>query len=514
MIDKIKNTDYSNLQLSLQEGKRLFDKADYVSALKHFNKVMDIEPQNKEVAFELGKTYYALGEFPRAIDLLQKAQKLNPKNGHIYILLAKSYKFIGEYDLTLKMLAKLKESGCSNADINSELSSVYDEKSLSQLAQTYNLEGKYDVVRKLIPEAIKFMPKDNIFMRNKLLNELEIAEGKVHLSSKPRRLNVTLSNKCNLFCIMCLTRYIKWEIPRRIIEEIYSLFPYLEVVMWQGGEVFALDFFEEILSVGYKYPNLRQIIVTNGQLITESIAEKLVKNNVELTISVDGASKEVYEYIRRGANFETLIKNLKIISELKNQYKSNMTLNLNVAIMKSNYHQLEDFIEFAKKFGFEFICLMPIHIHLKTPEDIFTNRDMQALTFITDISPKIEKKARQYGVRLENRLPRLSEKHTNKDKVEQDNSRDNFKEKKDTRLLCHIPWQQLLIDYDGSVRPDCLCRIEKNAGSLLENISLGDIWNNERMVEYRERIVNHDYIDFCNPICFSGKICESHFKIP
>lgn len=388
----------------------------------------------------------------------------------------------------------------------------HDEKIFMQMIQNYNFEGKYELTRELVPDVLKAIPHDNVFLKNRLLNELEIAEGKIVISSKPRRLTVTLSNRCNLFCIMCLTRYVRWEIPKRVIEEIYSLFPYLEKVMWQGGEVFALDYFEEILSVGFQYPHLRHSIVTNGQLITEKTIEKLVKNNVELTISVDGVSKEVYEYIRRGADFGILLKNLKLISELKRKHKSNIVLNLNVAIMKSNYHQLEEFIDFGKEYGFEFICLMPIHIHLKTPEDIFTNQDMKALAFITEICPKIEEKAKRYGIRLENRLPKLNEKHTNEFLNKTKN--DNFKERNNTKLLCHIPWQQLLVDYDGSVRPDCLCRIEKSAGSLLENLSLEDIWNNELMVEYRKRIIDRNFSDFCNPICSSGKITESHLKIP
>ena len=137
---------------------------------------------------------------------------------------------------------------------------------------------------------------------------------------------------------------------------------------------------------------------------------------------------------------------------------------------------------------------------------------MKALAFITEVSPKIEESARKYGIRLENRLPRLGEEHLSKSPNK--TGSDNFKEKNNAKLLCHIPWQQLLVDYDGSVRPDCLCRIEKSAGSLLENLSLEDIWNNELMVEYRKRIIDHNYSDFCNPICSSGKITESHLKIP
>jgi MoaA/NifB/PqqE/SkfB family radical SAM enzyme len=381
------------------------------------------------------------------------------------------------------------------------------------LIQGYSFNGDYELVRKLTPLALKIIDKDNILIRNKLLNELETAERKTILFSRPRRLTVTLSNRCNLSCIMCLTRYVKWDIPRKVVEEIYSLFPYLEKIMWQGGEVFYLDFFEELLSEGLRYPGLRHSIVTNGQLIREEMAERLVKNNVELTISVDGVTKEVYEYIRKGADFERIIRNLELILELKKRHKSNMILNLNVAVMKSNYHQLEDFIEFARKYGFDFVCIMPINIHLKTPEDIFTNKDMNALAFITEASQRIENKAKEYGLRLENRLPRLNHECSEIDLAAADRPAVT-PDVKAEKLLCHIPWQQLLIDYDGSVRPDCLCKFEKRAGSLLEGFSLEEIWNNETMMEYRRRLAGNGYSDFCNPLCFSGKISESHFKIP
>lgn len=516
-----------NSEISLIEtGRSYIVQKDYKVAEEIFKKIIQLNPDNEEAHFELGKIYYIQEKYPQAIERLKKAIMLTQNEAHVYLLLAKSYKSAKRYHESIPEFKKALELGYRDENIYKELFEVYrilDKFDLSpsevtaaiksgyseelyRLIQKYNFSGRYELTRELAPGLLKSIPQDNIFLRNKVLNELEIAQGKTILSSYPRRLTVTLSNRCNLFCIMCLTRYVKWEIPRRTIEELYTLFPYLEKVMWQGGEVFALDFFEEILTAGFQYPHLRQSIVTNGQLITEDMAEKLVKNNVELTISIDGVSKEVYEHIRKGANFEILIRNLKLISELKKKHKSNIVLNLNVAVMKSNYHQLEGFIDFAKEYGFEFICLMPIHIHLKTPEDIFTNQDIEALSYITKISPKIEEKVKKYGIRLENRLPRLNEAAA--DKIS-DEPKDDIRQ-----LLCHIPWQQLLIDYDGSVRPDCLCRIDKSAGSLLDNLSLGDIWNNKVMAEYRKRIFNHDYRDFCNPICFSGKISESHLKIP
>lgn len=506
-MDKVKHTEGFDSKSCLEKGKELFQKKDYHLALEQYCKVLDVAPEDREALFEMGKTYYVLENYPLAIKLLKKVRELQPDNIEACILLAKAYKSAGEYDAAIEELIKLKESGCYTSEIERELTFIY--QSYSHLVQLCNFRGNYEMARKKANSALNSISQDNAFFRNRLLNELEIAERKTILSSKIRRLTVTLSNRCNLSCIMCITHNVPWEIPKRTIKEIFSLFPYLEKVMWQGGEVFVLDYFEEILSYAYQFPNLRQSIVTNGQLITEKMAEQLVKNNAELTFSIDGITKDTYEYIRRKAKFDRLIRNIKLISELKKQYKSNTILNLNVAVMKSNYHQLEGFIDFAQEFGFEFICLMPIHIHLKTPEDIFTNQDMEALRFITEVSPKIEAKAKQYGIRLENRLSRLTEINLTEPDTNKILNRGGEK-----KLLCHIPWQQLLIDYDGTVRPDCLCRIEKSAGSLLENSSLEEIWNNKVMQEYRKRIVDNDYVDLCNPMCISGKITESHLKLP
>ena len=60
-------------------------------------------------------------------------------------------------------------------------------------------------------------------------------------------------------------------------------------------------------------------LICNGSMLTQNNVENLLKNNLaKLTISIDGASKEVFEKIR--ANL-TLIKLYKIQKILKNDIK-------------------------------------------------------------------------------------------------------------------------------------------------------------------------------------------------
>ena len=77
-----------------------------------------------------------------------------------------------------------------------------------------------------------------LFLHNKQLNEKELLERKTVLQSKPVRLGVVLTTKCNIDCIMCPDKGIKWELPDSLHDQITGMYPYLEEIYWRGGEVF------------------------------------------------------------------------------------------------------------------------------------------------------------------------------------------------------------------------------------------------------------------------------------
>lgn len=333
------------------------------------------------------------------------------------------------------------------------------------------------------------------FNTNKILNEKEIQQEKTILESFARHLIVTLSSRCNLSCIMCEVRRTQWDIPQKVIQETFELFPYSESVIWQGGEPFLLDYFAGLFDAACKFPNLKQIIVTNGLLLTEDWAEKLVNNNVELIFSIDGVTREVFERIRVGAKFADVIKGIELINKARNKSLfKNMSLRLHVVIMRSNYHQLEAFLDFAKEHKFDALHLISIWGNHDSEENVFYRQDKEVLNYINSIRDKIAEKAKRYNILLLNSLP--VNKHHNDEKTT-DIERDNH------NLFCQLPWQQLNIDPGGGVRPGCLCL--KNIGNILES-NLKDLWNNEQIQMYRRKIINRDYESWCNPACLSGQI--------
>lgn len=337
---------------------------------------------------------------------------------------------------------------------------------------------------------------DTAFFENKKLNQLEIEQKKIVLKSKITSMVVTLTTRCNLSCIMCEEIKIPWDIPERTIKEIISLLPYLEQIIWQGGEVLILDYFKDFLEEARRHPNLYQSIITNGLAINEKLAPMLVRDNMELTFSIDAATKELYESIRRKAKFEVLLESIKLVNDLRKKQKlKNMSFRMHVVVMNSNYKELEKFVDFAKEHEFDALHLMPIWGNVETEENIFYRQNKKALDYIKENIAQVEEKARFYQINLLNSLPYSGNSHEGKtqDKVVEKN------------LLCHMPWKRMVINPAGYICPACHCR--QMVGNVSES-TLSDIWNNEGMQEYRRKIAAGDYGDLCNSDCVKGVISE------
>jgi len=578
-------------------GKVYYSMGDYEKSLEYFLKIVNSEEvyNKNEIYFEIAKIYEITNQKQTAALYLEKILK-SSKCEEVLLMavleyLVKIYKFLLEYDKAINLLNKFKkQSGLNNIDellkdiytelyqrfpgnydfggdysrliaiYKNALNSHPDNKQvLAFLAQVYNYLGMYDQTINLYLQN-KDKMKDDLFFKNKFLNEYEIASKKTVLQSKPRNLMVVLSNKCNIACIMCLTSRSKWELPKERLDEIILMFPYLERIMWQGGEVLFLPYFKDVLKIALKYPNMRQSMITNLQLADRETMELIVKNSIEVTISIDGVSKNIYEKIRRGASFEKLVDNINTLNDIRNKIKNKVILNMNVVVMNENFKTLSMFVDFAHKYKFDFICFMPIDYIPKNPtdkekeikkeQDIFDNNDTDVMKELSFQMLLVEKKAKEYGIRIESRLKTIELKEeeirlydekylffredtNNKEEnkiqakeltgvnAEEQTSNDclnvtvddnKFQNEQTENMLCHLPWYSLTLDFDGSVRPDCQCFIEKNIGHLKDE-TIEKLWNNKQMQLYRSSIINKKYDSLCNENCICGRITEFHLKL-
>ncbi len=95
---------------------------------------------------------------------------------------------------------------------------------------------------------------------------------------------------------------------------------------------------------------------TNGMQLTRELAQKLVNTGLDwISFSVDAADAETYNRIRQGANFETVMENIRGLGEVKRAQGSQSPEIMMVFVMMvgehENYRQLPDFIRLASSLG-------------------------------------------------------------------------------------------------------------------------------------------------------------------
>lgn len=340
----------------------------------------------------------------------------------------------------------------------------------------------------------------SFYLENKKFNEAEFEEKKLILQSKPLTLRLILTSQCNINCIMCdlTSQKSRFTIPYEVIKQIVDFFPYLERLDWQGGEVFLVEYFEELFQKASLYPNICQTLQTNGLLLDKKWAELLAKYNIAVLFSIDGTTKKTYESIRRGAKFEDLLENIYVFNEYREKYNSNATKILCVCIMRSNYMELGEFVDLAIKYDFNQISFGSIHGTNAFNENIFNPVDSQAMEYLKEKMPIIEKICEEKGIILE-----CSFKACLIDKT--DNLVKNYSiENNDGEIKCKLPWTNLCIDAirGGEVYPECLC--SRGVGNIMRD-SLFNIWNAPVMQQYRLAIASDNFKRICSDYCIQVK---------
>ncbi|MDD3923436.1 MAG: radical SAM protein, partial [Endomicrobiaceae bacterium] len=473
----------------------------------------------------LSKCYEATGDIKKAIDELIFIISLKQQNYHdvndIYRQISDLNKKQKNGLIALNTLLEIRKQNYPDIYYFDELRCVINK--LICDVKRYVLDGNEKDAVLLSEEIIKIFPSKKDMLNNILLNEKEIKEHKIILESKPRILEITLTNKCNLNCIMCSNIKMKdWDIPVQIKDEVIALMPYLEQINWLGGEVFLYKNFEELFDIAAKN-YVKQIISTNALLMTESIIKKFMYYDVELSISIDGITKEIYEKIRIGGSFAKLISQLNLINKLKYLYNPRMKKRLCIVVLEENYSQLEDAVDFAHEYEFDSITFTPVNDYLANSFVFYKKEDLNCKI------QRIKERAVKYNIELENCLPTkeqyidlLKNKYglnfeeivNNKLNGENNNITTQINKKyqkcyyidKDIsenyidNISCFSPWQKLFIDCMGFVKTNCNCDEALILGNI-NDISINDIWNNNNIINLRHNLLVNKKYNKCADNC-------------
>lgn len=171
--------------------------------------------------------------------------------------------------------------------------------SLIEIFNTYNHDDIINVLTQI--EAKKF-EKEN-------LKKNELTKGAY----------IYLTKKCNMLCPHC---YInageanKNELTTSEIKKILKDLKNLNYthITYTGGEIFLRKDLPEIL-IYSKELGLKNILLTNGTLLTKEILQKIYHCIDEIQISIDGYDEKTNSKIRGANNFKKAINVIALLSE-------------------------------------------------------------------------------------------------------------------------------------------------------------------------------------------------------
>ncbi len=279
------------------------------------------------------------------------------------------------------------------------------------------------------------------------------------LQSGPRMLDLVPTHRCNLRCVGCV--HYDNEGPgdlslpffRSILEE--SAPWVVQYRFCSLGEPLLNKDIPEMLELAAR-AGIGCNLMTNGTLLTRELAEHLIsKARLDiLTFSIDGATAETCESLRRGLKFDALLDAVAAVVDAKRRAGlDHPVIQANSIAMKDNIDELPDLVRLAGRVGIE-----DLNVHFLTVEgetgfasSLFDEPERQRRVF-----EEARRAGQDLGVVLH--LP-------------PDIDDTSFRQR------CYLPWDTLIIDTDGTARM-CYFSWEEAVGNVVEDGGIRAVWNN------------------------------------
>ncbi|MFW6008195.1 MAG: radical SAM protein [archaeon] len=317
------------------------------------------------------------------------------------------------------------------------------------------------------------LEKLSLDQKNNFNQAIKAYEEKNTISSEhPPVLYVELTQNCISKCDFCKPNWNnnpKFNMSEELFQEILNNYiKYASLVDLRGwGESLILpNFKSRIEQVSELGANIR--MATTLGCGSKDTLNSLIDNDVFLSISLDAIDKKLYESIRPGINFDTVIKNIKYVTkklEKKGTLENNIRLSM--TMHRDNLYEAEKILDLAKDVGITQLRIVPVQSYPTNPI-LLKNFKELTINTLNNLSDNADKKK----INLQLGFSPFEE----------------FIVKDKTYNPCCHPWMYTFINYTGDILP-----CEHMLGNSDINISIGNIsktknwWNGHLMKEFRKK---------------------------
>lgn len=290
------------------------------------------------------------------------------------------------------------------------------------------------------------------------------------MRSTPLFLQVEPTILCNLECSLCINPFLprartSLTIARfqRILDEVPST---TKISLVGIGESFMNKELWAIIRAA-RARGIQIGTTSNGTILTEKLLLEIVESDLDwLNFSIDGATKETYERLRPGAEFEKMLANVRrIVSALNGRSRPDLAIWFLAS--RENVHELPDMVELVRSLGIRSLNTQGVH-YWGHPDwhDLATQAN--AIPNLEAILRETKRRAHRAGIAF---------------------AWHNFPDPAAERQ-CKWPWKGAYITADGFVTPCCengSDPIRINFGNVFEQ-PFAEIWNSEKYQAFRREL--------------------------
>jgi MoaA/NifB/PqqE/SkfB family radical SAM enzyme len=226
---------------------------------------------------------------------------------------------------------------------------------------------------------------------NRLVQLLECISGQCVLVSTPSRITIEPSSMCNFSCAMCPQGMYEGrpqfnELGSAQIANLADFFPALYSLGVQVIGEPTLSAQLKPLAELARSNNVGIDMITNGSMLHNTDAP--MEGFASICISFDGATKDVFEAHRIGANFEQIIRNIRT---LRSQ-ASMVRIEFNVCVTRLNMDQVPEIARIGADLGVDLIRFSPLQTSRSTTTQI------QMLFHLDDLVLKDDEMAKLFSL--------------------------------------------------------------------------------------------------------------------
>lgn len=331
----------------------------------------------------------------------------------------------------------------------------------------------------------------------------------------PVRIDLELTNSCNLKCRFCWTasekrlsscQYEKTLTDKRILDIVHEAGK-MGVFEWQiagGWEPTVNSSLLIKVAETIKEYGMYGCITTNGTLFSDQTIKRLVQIGWdEILFSLEGPNAKIHDYITRvKGSFKKSVWTMKKFNHWKKKLKTEKPrYSFHAVLTNTNYDKLSNMIIIGHKLGCFGVNFEPLSVW---------SQEGKKLKLDEKEENEVKKHARKAlllaeKLQITTNVKNLFEPQLiKKDEMDKILKMDVKERISIINSPCFEPWLSLEIRVSGRIAPCRLCDFDSNCDSILEK-NLKDVWFGNYFTNFRNKMMNKNMPSYCYT-CAAGNV--------